>query len=400
MNQAGETVGGRNSLVSAEWPTPQRAWLLVAILLAAYAVGFVDRQILTLLVEPVKRDLAITDTQFSLLTGLAFTLFYTIMAIPLGWIADRRSRRNLVATSLVCWGVMTATCGMASSFLLLFLARIGVGVGEAGLSPAAYSMIADSFRSERRTRPLGVYAMGSIMGVGLAFIIGGAVVAWANSSPPLVLPFLGQLKTWQLSFLIVSVPGPLIGLGMLLMREPKRREPPSTSDSVGLSFGAFLRERWGVLCMMAVGYALISVPAAAYLAWTPAFMIRSYGWKVGAIGAILGCILLVFNTSGILVGAAWTDRLAAKRARDGVIKVTAASGILGLPFAIATPFSPRFAFMMRLFAFHDETFCLAVSFSGLEQGFQRGPMLTHIVRGPVLHTFHQPMQAGWTARVQ
>jgi predicted MFS family arabinose efflux permease len=350
MKQNREMPEAHNSLTEVAWPSPSRAWLLVSTLLVAYAVGFVDRQILTLLVEPVKRDLGITDTQFSLLTGLAFTFFYTVMAIPFGWLADRGSRRNLVAASLVCWGAMTAVCGMASTFLLLFIARIGVGIGEAGLSPAAYSMIADSFPMERRTRPLGVYAMGSIMGVGVAFLIGGAVVEWANSTPPVVLPILGELKTWQFSFLIVSIPGPLIGLAMLLLHEPKRREQRPAGNSTGLSFGAFLRQRWRVLSMMSVGYALISVPPAAYLAWTPAFMIREYGWKVGDIGAALGGVLLVFNTSGIVAGATWADRLAGKGIKDGVIKVTAASGILGLPFAIAAPFASTGGLAMAIVA--------------------------------------------------
>ena len=146
------------------------------------------------------------------------------MGIPFAWLADRGSRRNLIVVSMTFWSVMTAACGMASSFLTLFLARIGVGVGEAGLSPAAYSMIADSFPPEKRARPLGVYAIGAILGVGLALIIGGAVVHWASSAPPVVLPVIGELKTWQLAFLVVSVPGPLLALLLLPMREPARHE--------------------------------------------------------------------------------------------------------------------------------------------------------------------------------
>ncbi|MGH7018464.1 MAG: MFS transporter, partial [Brevundimonas sp.] len=120
------------SLGATDWPTPTRAWVTVFVLMAAYALAFVDRQILTLLVEPVRRDLNITDTQFSLLSGLAFTLFYTVMGIPFAWVADRSSRRGLIVFSLMFWSVMTAACGAAGSFATLFLARIGVGVGEAG----------------------------------------------------------------------------------------------------------------------------------------------------------------------------------------------------------------------------------------------------------------------------
>ena len=136
---------GSPAAAAADWPAPARAWTMVLVLMAAYAVGFVDRQILTLLVEPLRRDLGITDTQFSLLSGLAFTLFYTLMGVPLAWLADRGSRRNLIMWSVGVWSLMTAACGVAGSFLQLFAARVGVGIGEAGLSPAAYSLIADSF---------------------------------------------------------------------------------------------------------------------------------------------------------------------------------------------------------------------------------------------------------------
>ena len=141
--------GPRDGAREDEWPSTTRAWTLVALLVVAYALAFVDRQILTLLVEPVRRDLDISDTQFSLLAGLAFTLFYTLMGIPFAWLADRGSRRNLIVVSVTFWSVMTALCGLAHNFVTLFLARVGVGIGE---RPAAYSMIADSFPAQKRAR--------------------------------------------------------------------------------------------------------------------------------------------------------------------------------------------------------------------------------------------------------
>ena len=322
------------------WPSTRRAWTLVSLLVIAYALAFVDRQILTLLVEPVRRDLDITDTQFSLLAGLAFTLFYTLMGIPFAWLADRGSRRNLIVVSVTFWSVMTALCGLAHNFLTLFIARIGVGVGEAGLSPAAYSMIADSFPAQKRARPLGVYAAGAILGVGLALIIGGAVVAWANTAPPVVLPGLGELKTWQLAFLLVSVPGPLLALVLLFVREPRRHESRSRAPGVDTgSLKHFLAERGWVFTLLAFGYSLIGVAIAAYLSWTPAFMIRSHGWSIARIGTVYGLVLLVFSTAGIIVGGWLVDRLAARGARDAVLKVSIGGCALALPFALAAPFT-------------------------------------------------------------
>ena len=150
-----------------------------------------------------------------------------MMGIPFAWLADRGSRRNLIVVSVTFWSVMTALCGLAHNFVTLFLARIGVGVGEAGLSPAAYSMIADSFPAQKRARPLGVYAAGAILGSGLALIIGGAVVRLGQHGAARRAAGLGELKTWQLAFLIVSVPGPLLALVLLLVREPRRHESRS-----------------------------------------------------------------------------------------------------------------------------------------------------------------------------
>ena len=343
------------------WPSPTRAWLTVFVLMAAYALAFVDRQILSLLVEPVKRDLAITDTQFSLLSGLAFTLFYTVMGIPFAWLADRRSRRNLIIASIGFWTFMTALCGMATSFLTLFLARIGVGVGEAGLSPAAYSMIADNFPPAKRARPLGVYAIGSICGVGLALIIGGAVIQWANTAPPVVLPLLGELKSWQLAFIIVSLPGPFLILAMLPLHEPKRQEKALAEGESRPSFMAFLRRRWVPFTLLSLGYSLIGVSVAAFLTWTPAFMARRYGWEMAQIGATYGSVLLVFGTAGILFGGWWADKMASRGAQDSILRVAMTGTACALPFALAAPYASSGALAMASIA--------AMSFAfGLTQG--------------------------------
>ena len=343
------------------WPSPARGWALVLLLLAAYALAFIDRQILALLVEPVRRDLAISDTEFSLLAGVAFTLFYSIMGIPCAWLADRGSRRNLVAASLTMWSAMTAACGFAVSFPALFLARVGVGVGEAGLSPAAYSMISDSFPPARRARPLGVYSIGAIAGVGLAFIVGGAVAQWAATAPPIDLPVAGTLAGWQLAFLVVSVPGPLLALVLLAFREPARHEDLSVAGSPATPFRSFLRERGRLFALLATGYSLIGVSLAAYLMWTPAFMVRRHGWDIAQVGVAYGTILLVCSTSGILLGGWWADRLLARGVRNAFLRVAIVGSLSSLPFAVAAPFAPTGGWAMASLA--------AMSlFFGLTQG--------------------------------
>lgn len=344
------------------WPSPIRAWTTVLVLMTAYAVAFVDRQILSLLVEPVKRDLDISDTQFSLLSGMAFTLFYTVMGIPFAWLADRKSRQRLIALSIGIWSLMTAAGGLANSFITLFLARVGVGVGEAGLSPAAYSMIADSFPEDKRARPLSVYVVGSVMGVGMALIIGGAVIEWAISAPPSYLPFFGELRSWQLAFLIVAIPGPSLMLLMMAVREPQRHERPvAAARADEPSLKAFLRRRWFPFAFLSLGYSLISISVAAYLTWTPAMMVRSYGWSLGQIGAVYGAILIIFNTTGILAGGWLADRMASKGMVDAAPRVSIFSAIVALPFAVGAPFAPSGAVCMAVIA--------AMSFTtGLSQG--------------------------------
>jgi MFS family permease len=341
MTQNSDTLDLQGQKIKSTWPSSTRAWATVFVLLAAYAVAFIDRQILTLLVEPIKRDLDISDTQFSLLSGLAFTLFYTVMGIPLGWLADRGSRRKLILVSVLFWSAMTAACGMAKSFGMLFLARIGVGVGEAGLSPAAFSMIADSFPPEKRSRALSLYAMGAVAGVGLALIIGGAVIGWASTAPPVVLPILGELRTWQLAFLLVSLPGPVLAIAVWALREPQRQELAKADARVSDGFGRFMRERGRIFLLLAMGYSIIGVPIAAYLTWTPAFMVRAYGWNISTVGAVYGVVLLIFNTSGIFLGGWASDRWIAAGRKDAALAISIGGALIGLPFAVMAPFMPN-----------------------------------------------------------
>ncbi len=170
------------------YPSSLSAWITVTILMVAYVLSFIDRQILNLLVGPIRRDLAISDTEMSLLMGLSFALFYTICGIPLGRLADSKSRRGLIAIGIIFWSAATAACGMAKQYWQFLFCRIGVGVGEAALSPAAYSLIADSFPPSRRATAMAVYGMGVYLGSGIAFLLGGLVIKFALAQGDVVLP--------------------------------------------------------------------------------------------------------------------------------------------------------------------------------------------------------------------
>ena len=175
------------------WPNPIYAWYVVGVLMLAYTNSFIDRQILYLLFEPIRNDIGISDTQISLLAGLAFSVFYTVMGIPLARLADQSNRKAIITVGVASWSLMTALCGAAQNFWQLFLARIGVGVGEATLSPAAFSIISDYFPKNRIARAFSVYSMGVYFGAGLAMMIGGLVIKMVSASPTVVLPLVGEV---------------------------------------------------------------------------------------------------------------------------------------------------------------------------------------------------------------
>ena len=179
-------------------------WFIVSLCMLAYIFSFIDRQVITLLIEPIRADLQISDTQFSLLHGLAFAMLYAVAGIPIARLADSRSRPLIISVGIFIWSFATAACGLAKSFVQLFLARMAVGVGEAALSPAAYSMISDSFPKSKLGLAIGVYSSGSFLGGGLAFIIGGAAIAVIEQWGAQTFPVIGLVKPWQMTFVFLS----------------------------------------------------------------------------------------------------------------------------------------------------------------------------------------------------
>ena len=199
------------------------AWYIVGVLTFVYVFSFVDRQIFSLLVRPLRHDLHISDTQVSYLIGLGFVVFFALFGIPIGRLADIYSRRLIIALGLVTWSLFTAACGLAHTFPQMLLLRMGVGAGEAALSPAAYSLITDYFPRNRLATAISVYSMGIYIGSGLALIVGGMVVEETSRMPAVQVPVLGLMASWRLTFLIVGGPGALVSLLVLTVREPLRR---------------------------------------------------------------------------------------------------------------------------------------------------------------------------------
>ena len=319
-------------------PSPLRAWIVVVLLLVAYTVSLIDRQVLSLLVQPIKASLHISDTQLSLLHGLAFAIFYTLFGILIGRAVDRFNRRNIIVVGMALWCVATVACGLTSSFAGLFVARMFVGVGEATLSPAAFSMIADYFPPERRGRAMSVFSMGVFVGSGLALILGGAAIDATQRLSGIAFPFVGQLEGWQIAFIAVGAPGLLIAALIAALREPARLEVSNEGTGLAESL-AFFRRNGAALGTMILAFGANGLINFGLAGWAPTYFVRSFGWTPGHIGAVYGTLLLVCGCSGIMLGGWLSDRLVARVGAKGVLMTMRASALLMIPSLVAFGFA-------------------------------------------------------------
>ena len=323
----------------------RQGWYLVVTLLIFYIFSFIDRQIISLMVEPIKRDLQVSDTLIGLLGGLSFAIFYTLFGIPIGRLADRINRKKIIAAGVIVWSLMAALCGFAKNFTQLFLARVGVGVGEAALSPAAYSMITDAFPRHKLGRAFSFYNMGIPIGSGIALLVGGiVVVAVSGAGKTFALPLFGEVRAWQFVFIVTGAPGLLLPLLLLTVREPKRRGLIKSEDNVVreslplrevLAFmaknGMFYRAHFLAMAMMAcLGYAVGF--------WLPTVMARTYGIQPGIVGQVLGISTMTMNTLGVFVAGRICDRLTAKGHTDAPIWVCFGTAVA----VVATSAFPAF----------------------------------------------------------
>jgi len=311
-------------------------WYAVFILLLAYILSFVDRIIMSLLVIPIQSDLGISDTQMGLLMGLAFAIFYVAIGIPIAKLSDQKSRRIIVSIGIFLWSVMTAACGLAKSFAHLFIARVGVGVGEATLSPAAYSMIADYFSENKLGRAIAVYQSGALFGGGLAFIIGGIVVNFAVNADSITLPIIGVLKPWQIAFIVVGLPGVLMALVMLTVKEPRRtgmKEEFGKSVSVRDTV-IFVVTNWKVYMAVFVGFGMLAIPITTVFTWFPTYLQRVHEATIAESGRVLGLILFFLSSSGVLFGGWLVDYLKSKNYQDSFFRVGLMAAVLPVPFSL------------------------------------------------------------------
>lgn len=317
------------------YPSERYGFYVVAVFMLLYMLSFVDRVLISLMIEPIKSEFVLSDTQVGLLVGFSFVLLYSVMGIPFGMMADRFDRRKLILFGVIGWSLATSLSGVAISFVQLLLARTAVGIGEAALSPAAISTIADRFRPHRLGIAVAIYSCGVTLGGGLAMAGGGLLIAWANATA-VVIPLVGTLTGWRLAIFAVGMLGiPFALLITFTVREAsrigKRAEKLSISDVF-----AFMGGSPRAFIALFAGYGACAVASYIPLLWAPAFYARDFGLTPPEIGLKIGAMVGIFGLAGVLLGGRMADWLLRAGHRDAPVKVVLTSIILQLPaFSLA-----------------------------------------------------------------
>ncbi len=328
-------------------PSDARAgWFAVAILIVAYSLNYLDRQIVSLLVEPLKHDLHLDDSQIGLLQGVGFGIFYTVLGLPSGWLADRTHRVRFIACGVALWSVMTMACGLATSFGWLFMARMGVGVGEASLVPAAVSLLADLFEPARVALPIAVFNGGVAVGAGLALLLGGSMIAFAAGGAhpwPLIGVWLGSLHAWQTVFLLIGAAGLPVALSVLLIPEPVRRKRKIAEAAAGAGGVVdYLLCHRALFSGLLLGIGLLFIVTSAVLAWSPSVLSRGFGWRPADIGAALGVPIMLCGLTGIVSGGFAAQYLARRTPMEAAFRVMSGGALfLLIPIAALAPLAPN-----------------------------------------------------------
>lgn len=345
---------------SEPWPSAREAWYAVFVFSLTLMINFLDRGIITLLVPSIKADMHLSDFQMSLVIGFAFVFFYVFLGLPVARLADTRTRRTIIGIGIATWSAATALCGLAQNFWQLFLCRVATGAGESCNGPATYSLLADLFPREKLPRAIAVLNFGFMLGTGFSLIIGGSVIHLLQSLPPVRLPLLGALKSWQMTFMMVGLPGLAVAALVSTVREPRRRgrlliagPRGSKVDSIPLrDVVGFLYRNRGVYGPMLLGLGFSTVLSIGTLAWGPAFYGRTFGWSMTQVGLISGLVFLIVWPPGAMFGSWLAERWQRQGRDDANLRVVVWAIILLIPGQVLFPLMPRPEYSIAISAFN------------------------------------------------
>jgi MFS family permease len=334
-----------SSAYAAVPPVSGQAWYTVGVFMMCYTLSFIDRQILGTFVDPIKQDFGVTDAQVGMLQGLAFALFYTFIGLPLGRWVDKTNRRNLIAAGVLIWSFFTASCAFATSFDMLFISRMGVGIGEATLGPAAFSIMIDLFPRQRMGVAASVFYWGNLLGAGLALLVGGAVREAAATMAPWNIPFMGEVTGWRLVFVMLGIPGMLFALLVFTVKEPVRKAMAVGADgkvfhpSMAEVF-AQIKLRWQSVLGISVAVVFQAGSNYAFMGWAVTHFLRTHHWGPGQTTRALGTLTITCGIAGLYAGGWLSDRLHRKGITDAPLLVAIPSAIGIMTFLTATMLAP------------------------------------------------------------
>ena len=338
----------QSAATDADYPPARQAWYCVFALALAVMINFLDRGILTLLVEPIKHDLKLSDVQMSFIMGFAFTFFYAVLGLPVARLVDRKSRKLIMTAGIAIWSVMTMFCGLATNFWHLFIARMGLGVGETTSGPSAYSMLSDYFPPQRLPRAISFMQVGFVLGTGLSLVLGAWIIGFVASNPDMSLPLVGHLRGWQTVLMLGGFPGLAVAAVMATVREPHRRggaqaEPgrPMGQPTPVAAIFRFILDHKLVYLPLFIGMGLRTAQMFGMQMWGPAFYDRTFGWSPSQVGYVAGLSTFVAMPAGLAIGSWLAERYWKKRVHDGNVRVVVLSTLVSVPFGIAGPLMPR-----------------------------------------------------------
>lgn len=321
-----------------DYPSEKYAWTLLAFLTLAYVSSFIDRYVLGLLIDPIKADTGASDTQMGLLSS-AFTWVYAVIALPLGFLVDRMSRTRLVGIGIVLWSAATVWTGTAKTFVQLFMARMSVGVGEAVLSPAAFSMIGDSFPKEKRGLPIAVYSMALVIGAAIANLLSGFIIKWAERVGEVSLPIVGEIATWQLVFIIVGIPGFLIAIYFFITKEPPRIESSPREGAKFYDAFVWVFKRFPTfICFVSIFMCMVAVAYGQFFN-APMFT-RTWGWEASNYAIINGLSILAISPLTYIIAGKVSDARVAKGDGAAPLKLAILGLFIMIPSAAIAPMLP------------------------------------------------------------
>ncbi len=280
-------------------------WYVAFILLIGFTFSFIDRQVLNLLVVPIQNDLNITDTQISALQGLAFVLTYVGLCIPIGRLIDKSHRVTVMIVGLIVWSIATIACGFSKNYVSMFIARMGIGAGESTVHPGSISILGDYFDSDKIASPMSIYLLGPYLGAGIAMIFGAQVLDWTSQmDSSFILPLIGEVAPWQLTFIAVGLPGILVAALFLTIREPKRKiQDVELKDVPSFKkITKYIKNNWQVYGAIIIGNSCLIILLYGLQSWVPTMLLRVYEWDLIQSGRVYGLIAMLAGSAGVLSG--------------------------------------------------------------------------------------------------